>query len=264
VNIDLTGRRAIVTASTSAIGLSIAKGLLGAGADIVINGRRPEVTDAVVADLQREHPARSVVGISADLGTGEGIERFIDLAGDADILVNNLGIYERVNFFDISDAEWLRYFETNVLSSIRLARHYMPRMLERNWGRLIFITSESGVTTPRDRMHYATTKSALLAVSRGLAEVARGTAVTSNSVIVGLTMTEHVEKEVEAAARKQGISIAEVQKQIASIHRPSMLLERLVTSEEVANMVVYVASSQASATTGAALRVEGGGIPTIL
>ena len=264
MQIDLTGRRAIVTASTSAIGLSIAKGLLGAGADVVINGRRPEVTDAVVADLQRTNPARSIVGISADLGQSDGIERFIDLAGEADILVNNLGIYERVNFFDISDAEWFRYFETNVLSGIRLARHYMPAMLEKNWGRLIFITSESGVTTPRDRMHYATTKSAMLSVARGLAEVARGTAVTSNSVIVGLTMTEHVQEEVDEAARKQGISTSEVEKQIAAMYRPSMLLERLVTSEEVANMVVYVASPQASATTGAALRVEGGGIPSIL
>lgn len=264
MKIDLTGRRAIVTASTSGIGLGIAKGLLDAGAEVVINGRREPVTDAAVAEIKRQYPGASLLGISADLGCKDGVDRLIELAGDADIVVNNLGIYERVGFFDISDDEWLRFFETNVLSGIRLARHYMPQMLERNWGRLIFITSESGVTTPADRIHYGTTKTSLLAVARGLAEVARGTSVTSNSVIVGLTLTEHVERDIEEAAQKQGISTAEVQRQIAALHRPTQLLERLATSEEVANMVVYIASPQASATTGAALRVDGGGIPSIL
>lgn len=264
MKIDLTGRRAIVSASTSGIGLAIARGLLGAGAGVVINGRRPEVTEAAVADLRQRFPGAEIVGIPADLGTRDGVARFIDQAGDADILVNNLGQYERVDFFDITDQAWLRLFEANVLSGIRLSRHFMPAMLERNWGRLIFITSESGVTTPRDRMHYGATKTMLLAVARGLAEVARGTAVTSNSVIVGVTMTEHVEREVEAAAQKQGITTAQVQRQITAHHRPTQLLERLATAEEVANMVVYLASPQAAATTGAALRVEGGGIPTIL
>lgn len=264
MEIDLSGHRAIVSASTSGIGLAIAKGLLGAGAGVVINGRRPEVTEAAVADLQSRYPGAEVVGISADLATRDGVDRFIEQAGEADILVNNLGAYERVSFFDLTDEAWLRLFEANVLSGIRLARHYMPGMLERNWGRLIFITSESAVTTPADRMHYATTKTALLALARGLAEVARGTSVTSNSVIVGVTMTEHVEREVEENARKQGITSLEVQRQITAHHRPTQLLERLATSEEVANMVVYLASPQASATTGSALRVEGGGIPSIL
>lgn len=264
LKIDVKGRRAAVTASTSGIGLAIAAGLAEAGADVVINGRKPEVTEAAVARLKERHPSPQIVGVSADLGQRDGVDQFIERAGEIDILVNNLGIYERVDFFDITDAEWLRFFETNVMSGIRLARQYMPGMLAKNWGRLIFISSESGVTTPRDRMHYAVTKSAMLAVARGLAEQARGTAVTSNSIIVGLTMTEHVERDIARAAKEKSVSEMDIQRQIAAAHRPTQLLERLATSEEVANMVTYIASSQASATTGAALRVEGGGIPTIL
>jgi NAD(P)-dependent dehydrogenase (short-subunit alcohol dehydrogenase family) len=264
MQIDLTGRRAIVTASTSGIGLAIAKGLLNAGADIVLNGRRREVTDRLVKQFSEQYPGQTVQGISADLGRKEEIERFVQLAPDADILVNNLGIYGRVKFFDIPDDEWLRYFETNVMSGVRLSRHYMPGMLERNWGRLLFISSESGVTTPAERIHYGTTKTAMLAVARGLAEVARNTGVTSNSIVVGITRTEHIEQSIEETARTQGVSIADVHRQIVNEHRPTQLLGRPATSEEVANMVVYAASPQASATTGAALRVEGGGITTIL
>jgi len=264
MNIDLTGHRAIVTASTSGIGLAIAKGMLNAGAQVVVNGRREEITDAAVAELTRLFPGSEVLGVSADLGSKAGVDRFIELAGDADILVNNLGMYERVDFFDITDEQWFRMFEINVMSAVRLARHYMPGMLAKNWGRVISIASESGVTTPRDRMHYGMSKTALIAVARGLAEQARGTAVTSNSIVVGMTMTEIVEREIEANARKQGISSLEMQRQAAAQHRPTQLLERLAKPEEVANMVVYVASPQASATTGAALRVEGGGISSIL
>lgn len=264
MKIDLTGRKAIVTASTSGIGLAIARGMLAAGAGVVINGRRPEITDGAVAGLRAQFPEGEILGVSADLGTRDGVDRLIDAAGEADILVNNLGVYERVEFFDISDEQWMRFFETNVLSGIRLARHFMPGMLERDWGRVIFISSESGVTTPRDRVHYGTTKTAVLAVARGLAQVARGTGVTSNSILVGLTKTEHVASELEAAAQKQGITLREMERQVAALHRPTQLIERLATSEEVANMVIYVASPQAAATTGAALRVEGGGIPTIV
>jgi len=264
MNIDLTGRRAIVTASTSGIGLAIAKGMLRAGAEVVLNGRRAEVTDVAVTELRRLFPDSQVAGVSADLATSEGVEMFTAQAGEADILVNNLGMYERVDFFDITDEQWFRMFETNVMSAVRLARQYMPGMLAKNWGRIICIASESGVTTPRDRMHYGMSKSALIAVARGLAERARGTQVTSNSIIVGMTMTEVVEKEIDAAAKEQGITSLEMQRQAAALHRPTQLLERLARPEEVANMVLYVASPQASATTGAALRVEGGGIPSLL
>jgi NAD(P)-dependent dehydrogenase (short-subunit alcohol dehydrogenase family) len=264
MNINLSGRRAVISASTSGIGLSIAKGMLEAGADVVINGRRNDITDAAVAELQRLYPAATVLGISADLGTKDGVDSFVEHVGEADILVNNLGTYERVPFFDITDEQWFRMFEINVMSAVRLARHFMPGMLARNWGRVVNIASESGVTTPRDRMHYGASKTALIAVSRGLAETARGTGVTSNAILVGMTMTEHVERDLEASAREQGVTMADIQRQAAAHHRPTQLLERLARSEEVANMVVYVASPQASATTGAALRVEGGGISSIL
>ena len=264
MRIDLTGRRAIVTASTSGIGLAIAKGMLGAGAEVVVNGRRADATEAAVSELRHLFPGCQIAGISADLATREGIEQFISQTGEADILVNNLGMYERVDFFDITDEQWFRMFETNVMSAVRLAREYMPGMLARNWGRVICIASESGVTTPRDRIHYGVSKSALIAFARGLAERARGTHVTSNSIIVGMTMTEIVEKEIEAAAREQGITPLEMQRQAAAHHRPTQLLERLALPEEVANMVMYVASPQSSATTGAALRVEGGGISSML
>jgi NAD(P)-dependent dehydrogenase (short-subunit alcohol dehydrogenase family) len=264
MKIDLTGRRAVVTASTSGIGLAIAKGLLGAGASVVINGRRPEVTDAAVEQLKKQFPGTSVMGISADLGKKEEVERFVGIADDTDILINNLGIYDRVGFFDIPDEDWYRFFETNLFSGVRLSRHYMPRMLERNWGRLIFITSESGVTPPAGRLHYATSKAAQIALARGLAETARGTSVTSNSIIVGITRTEQIAVVIDQMAKEQGISKEQVELNMAAEHRPSQLIERLASAEEVANMVIYAVSPQASATTGAALRVEGGGIPTML
>ena len=231
---------------------------------MVVNGRRPEVTDAVVAELLRQFPEASIQGVSADLGSKAGVDHMIAIVASADILVNNLGIYEGANFFDIMDEDWMRYFETNVLSGVRLARHYLPGMLERDWGRVIFITSESAVTTPATRMHYATTKTAQLAVSRGLAEVARNSGVTSNAIVVGITLTEHLEKTIAGLAEAQGVPVADIHRAMATEHRPTQLLGRLATSEEVANMVVYVASPQASATTGAALRVEGGGISSIL
>lgn len=264
MKIDLKGRKAIVTASTSGIGLAIAKGLASSGANVVVNGRRPEVTDRVVEQLSDEFPGLTVQGFSADLAHREEVERFVRLAPEADILVNNLGIYGQADFFDIPDEEWLRFFETNVMSGIRLARHYMPGMLKRNWGRLLFISSESGVTTRAERLHYSTTKTAILAVARGLAERARNTGVTSNSIIVGTTVTEQLGEVIEEMARTQKISIAEVHRQIMAEHRPTHLLPQLLTMEEVANMVVYAASPQAAATTGAALRVDGGGITTIL
>lgn len=264
MNIDLTGKIALVTASTSGIGLAIAKGLLGAGATVIVNGRRAAVTDAIVRDLGQQYSVGSIRGISADLGTKEGVDELIGCVERVDILVNNLGIYERTPFFEISDERWMQFFDTNVMSGVRLARHYMPGMLERDWGRLIFISSESGVTTPKDRLHYGVTKTAQIALSRGLAETARNTGVTSNAIVVGVTMTEHVEASIERTAQEQGVSTAEVQRQIVTQYRPTQLLGRLASSEEVANMVVYVASQQSSATTGATLRVEGGGIPTLI
>jgi len=264
VKIDLTGRKAVVTGSTSGIGLAVAKGLARAGADVVVNGRRQDITDAVVAELASLYPDVTVEGIVADLSRKEEVDRFTQRAPQVDILVNNLGIWAEADFFDLPDEEWLRFFETNVMSGIRLARHYMPGMLERNSGRLVFISSESGVTTRSERLHYSVTKTAILAVARGLAERARGTAVTSNSIIVGTTLTEQITAMIEQLAEAENISFEEAQQMVIKQHRPTHLLPLLASSEEVANMVVYVASPQASATTGAALRVDGGGITTIL
>jgi len=264
MKIDLTGKLAIVTASTSGIGLAIAKGLADAGAEVIINGRRPEVADRVADELARRYPMAKIAAVAADLARREEIDRFVALVPAADILVNNLGIFDEGDFFDIPDEEWLRYFETNVMSGIRLSRHYMRGMLDRNWGRLVFISSESGVTTRVERMHYSMTKTAVLSIARGLAERARGTAVTSNSIIVGTTVTEQIGEMIEQEARAQGISFEEMEQQVIKAHRPTQLTPRLATTEEIANMVVYVSSHQASATTGAALRVDGGGITTIL
>jgi NAD(P)-dependent dehydrogenase (short-subunit alcohol dehydrogenase family) len=264
VKIDLTGRKAVVTGSTSGIGLAIAKGLAGAGADVVVNGRRQGVTDGVVSQLSALYPEVTIEGIAADLARKEDVDRFTQLAPTADILVNNLGIWGEADFFDLLDEEWLRFFETNVMSGVRLARHYMPGMLERNSGRLVFISSESGVTTRGERLHYSVTKTAILAVARGLAERARGTAVTSNSIVVGTTLTEQIADMIEQLSKAGNISFDDAQRMVIKQHRPTQLLPLLATTEEVANMVVYIASPQASATTGAALRVDGGGITTIL
>jgi len=264
MKIDLSGRKAVVTASTSGIGLAIARGLAEAGADIVINGRRSDVTDRMAEELSRQFPYIGVQAITADLARREEVERFVSLAPETDILINNLGIWDEADFFDISDEEWLRFFETNVMSGIRLARHYMPRMLEKNWGRLVFISSESGVATRGERLHYSTTKTAVLAIARGLAQRARGTGVTSNSIIVGTTLTEKIAEMVEQVAEVQNISMEEAQRRIIAAHLPTQLIPLLASPEEVANMVVYVSSPQASATTGAALRVDGGCVSSIL
>lgn len=264
MKIDLTGRRAIITGSTTGIGLAVAKGLAGAGADVVVNGRRQDVTEQVAQSLSALYPDVTITGIAADLAKKEEVDRFTALVPDADILINNLGIYAEGDILEIPDEEWIRFFETNVLSGIRLSRFYMPRMLERNWGRLVFVSSESGVTTRVERMHYSVSKTAILAVARGFAERARGTSVTSNSIIVGTTVTEQIGEMIQQMASAQGITFEEAQRQVIAEHRPTHLMPLLATTEEVANMVVYVASPQSSATTGAALRVDGGGITTIL
>lgn len=263
MKIDLSGQTALVSASTSGIGRAIAAGLAGAGADIVVNGRRAGVTDKVVAELSAQFPDVKVTGIVGDLAKADDIDRLTAAIPQVDILVNNLGIYDEGDFFTLPDEEWTRFFETNVMSGIRLSRFYMPGMLERNRGRLIFISSESGVTTRAERLPYSVTKTAILAVARGLAETARGTAVTSNSIIVGTTLTEAVSAGVAQLAEAKGISFDEAQREVIAEHRPTHLLPQLLSMEQVANMVVYVASPQASATTGSALRVDGGGITTI-
>ena len=261
MKIDLSGKTALVTGSTSGIGHAVAKGLLAAGADVVINGRTQAKVDAVAAALGKT--AGKVRGVAADVSTAAGCKALIAALPDVDILINNAGIFEPKNFFDIPDEDWSRFFDVNVMSGIRLSRAYMPGMLKRNWGRIVFIASESALMIPTEMIHYGMTKTAQLAVSRGLAELTRGTAVTVNSVMPGPTMSEGVETFVADLARQNGQSEQDAAAQFIRQHRPGSLIQRFASVEEIANMVIYVSSKEASATNGAALRAEGGLIQTI-
>jgi len=263
MKIDLSGTAALVTGSTSGIGHAIAKGLAAAGANVVVNGRTEARVEAAVAKLADSVPGARIRGVAADVSTAAGCQALIAAAPEVDILVNNAGIFEPKDFIDIPDEDWVRFFEVNVLSGVRLARAYLPGMLKRNWGRIIFISSESALNIPKEMIHYGTTKTAQLAVSRGLAEMTRGTDVTVNSVLPGPTMSEGVETFVKDLARQSGQSVEQAASQFVRQFRPTSLLQRFASVEEIANMVVYVASRQASATNGAALRAEGGIVQTI-
>jgi NAD(P)-dependent dehydrogenase (short-subunit alcohol dehydrogenase family) len=258
MKIDLSKRSAIVTGSTAGIGLAIAQGLAGAGASVVITGRTQARVDAAIAEIKKAVPDAKLSGVAADLGTAEGAAALIKAVPSTDILVNNLGIFEPKAFFDITDEEWSRFFEVNVNSGVRLSRHYAKGMADRGWGRVQFISSESALQIPAEMVHYGMTKTAQLAVSRGLAETLSGTGVTVNSVLPGPTLSEGVGEFFNKIAKDQGKSLEEVEKDFISTHRPTSLIERLLTVEEVANMSVYLASEQASGTTGAAVRVDGG------
>ncbi|WP_374546275.1 SDR family NAD(P)-dependent oxidoreductase [Rhodoblastus sp.] len=258
MKIDLSGKTAIVTGSTSGIGFAIAKGLAEAGARVIVNGRNPARVDEAVAKLRAEVSGAETIGVAADLATAEGAEQFAAEVKEADILVNNLGIFEPKPFLEIPDADWLRFFETNVLSGVRMARLYLPKMLEKNWGRIVFISSESGLNTPPEMVHYGMTKTAQLAVSRGVAELTAGSGVTVNSVLPGPTRSEGVGDFFAKMAAEAGLTQPEMEARFIAEHRPTSLLKRLASVEEVANMVVYLCSPQASATNGAALRVDGG------
>jgi NAD(P)-dependent dehydrogenase (short-subunit alcohol dehydrogenase family) len=263
MKIEFNGKTAIVSGSTSGIGFAIGLGLARSGARVILNGRHEYRVEKAVAQLRALAPGADVSGIAADLANAKGVEDFIAAAGPADIVVNNLGIFEPKSFRDISDADWLRFFETNVLSGIRLSRKYLPSMIARNWGRIIFISSESALNTPPEMIHYGMTKTAQLAVSRGLAELTAGTGVTVNSVLPGPTRSEGVGDFFRQMAEDEGITQAEMEARFIAEHRPSSLLKRLADVEEVANMVVYLCSIQASATNGAAVRVDGGVVKTI-
>jgi NAD(P)-dependent dehydrogenase (short-subunit alcohol dehydrogenase family) len=258
MNIDLTGKTALVTGSTAGIGLAIARGLAASGARVVVNGRKDNSVQSAKARLLKEVPGASVEGVAADLLSAADTAAITKAVPSVDILVNNAGVYAPKDFFEIPDEEWTRYFELNVMSGVRLARAYMPGMLARNWGRIIFISSESALQIPKEMIHYGFTKTAQLAVSRGLAELTAGTAVTVNSVLPGPTRSAGSDDFFQAMAAHTGGSADEMAKNFVREHRQTSLLQRLATVEEVANMVVYVASKEASATNGTALRVDGG------
>lgn len=263
MNIDLSGKTALVTGSTAGIGFAIAKGLAASGADVVINGRTKDRVDAAVAKLIKAVPSAKARGIAADVAGAEGCTALVAALPEIDILINNAGIFEPKDFFDIPDADWSRFFEVNVMSGVRLSRAYMPGMLKRDWGRIVFISSESGLNIPTEMVHYGMTKTAQLAVARGLAKLTRGTGVTVNSVLPGPTLSEGVEVFVKQIAQQTKQTEEAAAANFVKQHRPGSLLGRFAHVDEVANMVVYAASKQASATNGAALKVEGGIIDTI-
>jgi NAD(P)-dependent dehydrogenase (short-subunit alcohol dehydrogenase family) len=263
VRFDLSGKTGVVTGSTSGIGRAIAQGLAASGASVIVNGRKQATVDAAVKAIAAAVPGADVRGVAADVGTADGCGALVGAVPAADILVNNAGIFEPKPFFDIPDADWTRFFETNVMSGVRLARAYMPGMLERNWGRIVFISSESALNIPKDMIHYGFSKTAQLAVSRGLAELTAGTGVTVNSVLPGPTRSEGVEDFLQAIARQTGASVEATAANFIQEHRPTSLIQRFATVDEVANMVLYAVSKEASATNGAALRVDGGVVATI-
>lgn len=263
MKIDLSGKTAVVSGSTMGIGFAIAGGLAESGAAVVVNGRKQASVDEAVAALKNAFPEAEVRGVAADLGTAEDCAKMVEAEPVADILVNNLGIYGPQDFFEIPDEEWTRFYEINVLSGVRLSRAYLPGMLEKNWGRVIFLSSESALNIPADMIHYGFTKTANLSIARGLAKRVAGTGVTVNSVLPGPTMSEGVKEMLREGAEQSGRSMEETGVAFVKENRPSSILQRPATVEEVANMVVYAASRQASATTGAALRVDGGVVDTI-
>jgi NAD(P)-dependent dehydrogenase (short-subunit alcohol dehydrogenase family) len=258
MDLGLKGKRALVSGSTAGIGFATARALAAEGAAVVLNGRTQARVDEALRRLKAEVPAANATGIASDLGGAAGCEALFAQLPDVDVLVNNLGIFEPKPFEAITDADWLRFFEVNVLSGVRLSRQYLPGMRRRNWGRVVFISSESGLQIPVEMIQYGMTKTAQLAVSRGLAESLAGTGVTVNSVLPGPTSSEGVGDFVTRLAQARGIDAATIEKEFFETARPSSVIRRFATPEEVAAMIVYVCSAQASATTGAALRVDGG------
>ncbi|MCA6100936.1 SDR family NAD(P)-dependent oxidoreductase [Bradyrhizobium australafricanum] len=263
MKIDLSGKTALVTGSTAGIGNAIARGLAETGAEVVVNGRGQAKVDAAIAAITKAVPGAKLRGIAADVSSAAGCKALLAALPEVDILVNNAGIFEPKPFFDIPDEDWSRFYEVNVMSGVRLSRGYMQGMLKRNWGRIVFISSESGLNIPTEMIHYGMTKTAQLAIARGLAELTKGTAVTVNSVLPGPTMSEGVETFVKDLAKQNGQSVEEAASNFVKQHRPTSLLQRFASTEEIANLVVYVCSKQASATNGAALRAEGGIVNTI-
>jgi NAD(P)-dependent dehydrogenase (short-subunit alcohol dehydrogenase family) len=263
MDLQLSGKRALVTGSTAGIGLAIVELLAAEGATVIINGRTRQRVDAALSQLRDKSPAGKLEGLVADLGSEDGVKRAIEKFPHVDILVNNLGIFEPKPFPEIPDSDWFRFFEVNVMSGVRLSRHYLPRMLEKNWGRIVFVSSESGLQIPKEMIHYGMTKTAQLAIARGLAETTIGTAVTVNSVLPGPTESEGVSAFVGQMAAAANTNREQVERDFFKTARPSSLLQRFERTDEIAALVAFVVSPRASGINGASLRVDGGVVKTM-
>jgi hypothetical protein len=264
MNLELEGKRALISGSSAGIGYAIAEKLALEGASVIVNGRTQQRVDHALAGLKQAGGRGRAEGLAADLGTAEGVRKAVEQFPDVDILVNNLGIFEAKPFEEIPDADWMRFFEVNVMSGVRLSRQYLPRMKQRNWGRIVFISSESAVQIPQEMIHYGMTKTAQLAVSRGLAETTAGTGVTVNSVLVGPTASEGVVAFVDQLAAQNKTDRASVEKDFFQTMRPTSLLKRMIEPQEIGTFVTFLCSPLASATNGAALRADGGVVRSIL
>jgi len=261
MNLQLEGKLALVSGSTAGIGYAIAEGLAAEGARVIVNGRTEKRVQEAMAKITASGARGGLEGVAADLGSAEGVRAAVKRFPEIDILVNNVGIFDFKPFEEISDAEWMRVFEINVMSGVRLSRHYLPGMKQRNWGRILFISSESAVHIPPDGIQYGMTKTAQLAVARGLAETTAETAVTVNSVLVGPTMSEGVERMLGNPTPEER---AKAEREFFRTARPTSLLQRFADAKEIAAMVTFLASPLSSATNGAAIRVEGGLLQTIV
>ena len=264
MDLQLNGKRALVTGSTAGIGFATARELAAEGASVIVNGRSFERVEAARERILAEFPHADVHGVTADLATVDGVKSLLQALPEVDILVNNLGIFDPRPFEEIDDDEWLRFFEVNVMSGVRLSRHYLPRMKAADWGRIIFISSESGICPPAEMVHYGMTKSAQLSISRGMAETCAGTNVTVNAVLPGPTRTEGVDEFFGKLAAEAGKSMAETEADFFANARPTSINKRFAHPSEVAAMVTYLASPRSAATNGAALRVEGGIVRSLI
>jgi hypothetical protein len=264
MDLQIKGKRAVVTGSTAGIGFAIANRLAEEGAAVVVNGRTEARVEAAILKIRREHPAAEVSGVAADVSNASGCGKIIARVPSAEIVINNMGIYDPKPFDKTSDEEWMRTFESNVMSGVRLSRHYLDGMRERNWGRIIFISSESGVQIPAEMILYGVTKTAQVAVARGIAETVAGTGITVNSVLVGPTRSEGAEIFMSRMRKQTGQDEATFEREFFKTVRPTSLLKRFTTIEEIADMVAFLSSPLASATNGAAVRADGGVVKAIL
>lgn len=263
MNIDLSGKTALVSASSAGIGLAIATALAGTGAETIVNGRSKEAVDRAIGKIRETTPNAKLQGVVGDLGTRAGVDQFVKTVPSTDILVNNLGVFGPGDLFSSSDEDWERYFQINVMSGVRLTRAYLQGMMDRKWGRVVFLSSESGLNIPPDMLAYGFSKTAQLSIARGIAKFAAGTGVTVNSVLPGPTLSDGALEMVAEAAKKEGKTPEQKLNEFVLATRSSSIIRRAASTEEVANMVVYACSMQASATTGAALRVDGGIVDSI-